>query len=165
MHRRDSHVHSNRCSSSSPIHHSSQLALLIMSERYSDPAWPPGTVRLQQIFDKGDSTKDANIILQPRPTADPNDPLNWTRKQKILNYSLACYYAMMVFAFVNATVDPTFQFLLIAASNDIVVQANICQSIYGLNQIKKTLQRLTRLHQLNHSKAKLAMVSSVKIPI
>ena len=106
MYRRDSHVHSNRCSSSSPLHHSSQLALLIMSERYSDPAWPPGTVRLQQIFDKGDSTKDANIILQPRPTADPNDPLNWTRKQKILNYSLACYYAMMVFAFVNAT-SPT----------------------------------------------------------
>jgi len=77
-----------------------------MAERYSDPAWPPGTVRLQQIFDKGNSHKDANIILQPRPTADPNDPLNWTKKQKILNYTLACYYAVMVFAFVNAT-SPT----------------------------------------------------------
>jgi MFS family permease len=95
---------------SSPIHHSSAFAVYfpfaIMTERYSDPAWPPGTVRLQQIFDKGNSHKDANIILQPRPTADPNDPLNWTKKQKILNYSLACYYAMMVFAFVNAT-SPT----------------------------------------------------------
>jgi len=77
-----------------------------MAERYSDPAWPPGTVRLQQIFDKGDSHKDANIILQPRPTTDPNDPLNWTKKQKIVNYSLACYYATMVFAFINAT-SPT----------------------------------------------------------
>jgi hypothetical protein len=82
------------------------IPLAIMAERYSDPAWPPGTVRLQQILDTGNSHKDANIILQPRPTADPNDPLNWTKKQKILNYSLACYYAMMVFAFVNAT-SPT----------------------------------------------------------
>jgi MFS family permease len=77
-----------------------------MAERYSDPAWPPGTVRLQQILDTGKAHKDANIILQPRPTSDPNDPLNWTKKQKILNYTLACYYAMMVFAFVNAT-SPT----------------------------------------------------------
>ena len=77
-----------------------------MADQYLDPAWPPGTVRLQQILDKGDSHKDANIILQPRPTTDPNDPLNWTKKQKIINYSIACYYATMVFAFVNAT-SPT----------------------------------------------------------
>lgn len=77
-----------------------------MADNYSDPAWPPGTVRLQQLLDNGESHKQANIILQPRPTQDPNDPLNWTKKQKLLNYSLACYYAMMVFAFINAT-SPT----------------------------------------------------------
>lgn len=77
-----------------------------MTERYSDPAWPPGTVRLQQLFSSDNAHKDARIILQPRPTDNPNDPLNWSKKQKILNYSLGCYYAMMVFAFVNAT-SPT----------------------------------------------------------
>lgn len=37
-----------------------------------DPAWPPGTVRLEKLL----GGADAEIILQPRPTSDPNDPLN-----------------------------------------------------------------------------------------
>jgi MFS family permease len=77
-----------------------------MAERYSDPFWPPGTVKLQQLLDNGNTHKNARIILQPRPTEDPNDPLNWPKKQKIINFTLACYYAMMVYAFVNAT-SPT----------------------------------------------------------
>ena len=72
---------------------------------FSDPAWPPGTVKLQQLLQEG-ATKDAKIILQPRPTDDPNDPLNWSKFQKFLDYSLASFYAMMVYAFVNAT-SPT----------------------------------------------------------
>lgn len=77
-----------------------------MAEEFSDPAWPPGTVKLQQLLSGSDAQKDARIVLQPRPTDDPNDPLNWSKKQKIVNYTLACYYAMMVYAFVNAT-SPT----------------------------------------------------------
>ncbi|KAK5118159.1 hypothetical protein LTR85_008139 [Meristemomyces frigidus] len=74
-------------------------------EGFTDPAWPPGTVRLQTLQDGGKG-QGAEIILQPRPTDDPNDPLNWPKPQKILNYFLASFYAMMVFAFVNAT-SPT----------------------------------------------------------
>jgi hypothetical protein len=77
-----------------------------MADRYPDPAWPPGTVKLQQFLSGDNAHKDARIILQPRPTDDPNDPLNWSKGRKILNFSLACYYAMMVYAFVNAT-SPT----------------------------------------------------------
>lgn len=77
-----------------------------MAERYTDPAWPPGTVRLQQLLSTDKAQKDARIVLQPRPSSDPNDPLNWSTKQKNLNFFLACYYAMMVYAFVNAT-SPT----------------------------------------------------------
>lgn len=40
---------------------------------YCDPAWPPGTVKLAQLL--GTDKKDAEIILQPRPTDNPNDPL------------------------------------------------------------------------------------------
>ncbi|EGP88997.1 uncharacterized protein MYCGRDRAFT_70308 [Zymoseptoria tritici IPO323] len=71
---------------------------------YLDPEWPPGTVKLAQLWAVNE--KGSDIILQPRPTNDPNDPLNWPRWQKGINYTLACFYAMMVYAFVNAT-SPT----------------------------------------------------------
>ncbi|KXT04806.1 hypothetical protein AC578_9725 [Pseudocercospora eumusae] len=73
---------------------------------FCDPAWPPGTVKLAQLIGSSDEKKDAKIILQPRPTDNPNDPLNWPKWQKTINYFLACFYAMMVFAFINAT-SPT----------------------------------------------------------
>ncbi|SMR49038.1 unnamed protein product [Zymoseptoria tritici ST99CH_1E4] len=71
---------------------------------YLDPEWPPGTVKLAQLL--AVNAKGSDIVLQPRPTNDPNDPLNWPRWQKAINYTLACLYAMMVYAFVNAT-SPT----------------------------------------------------------
>lgn len=73
---------------------------------YVDPDWPPGTVRLQCLIESETKEKESEIILQPRPTDNPNDPLNWPKPQKIINYFLASFYAMMVFAFVNAT-SPT----------------------------------------------------------
>lgn len=82
------------------------FAKAAMTDDMSDPAWPPGTIKLQQLLDSNSAHKDARIILQPRPSTDPNDPLNWTKPQKLVNYSLACFYAMMVFAFINAT-SPT----------------------------------------------------------
>lgn len=39
---------------------------------FSDREWPPGTVRLATLLG---GSKDAEIILQPRPTSSPNDPL------------------------------------------------------------------------------------------
>jgi len=76
-------------------------------DEYSDQDWPPGTVRLQSLLHSDTkSEKSAELILQPRPTDNPNDPLNWPKWQKVLNYSLASFYAMMVYAFVNAT-SPT----------------------------------------------------------
>lgn len=43
-----------------------------------------------------DRTK-GEIILHPRPTADPNDPLNWSKWYKAWNFSLVCFYTLMVF--------------------------------------------------------------------
>ncbi|KAK1089309.1 hypothetical protein LTR48_000677 [Friedmanniomyces endolithicus] len=73
---------------------------------YCDPEWPPGTVRLQTLLHNETKETETEIVLQPRPTSDPNDPLNWPKPQKIINYFLASFYAMMVFTFVNAT-SPT----------------------------------------------------------
>ena len=58
-------------------------------------AWPPGTVRLEDLHGTG---TNGEVILQPRPSRDPNDPLNWPRWQKYLNFGLVSFYAMMVFA-------------------------------------------------------------------
>lgn len=66
-----------------------------------DPAWPPGTVRLERFSGQGHT--DTEIILQPRPTSDPNDPLNWPKWRKYLNFGLATFYALMAFAQINAT--------------------------------------------------------------
>ena len=53
-----------------------------------DPAWPPGTVLIEGATDtikdklaKANTTKDlsqpgnSEVVLQPRPTRSPNDPL------------------------------------------------------------------------------------------
>ncbi|KAI1385664.1 major facilitator superfamily domain-containing protein [Hypoxylon trugodes] len=44
---------------------------------------PPGTVRL--ISENGEFEK-TEILLQPTPTDDPNDPLNWTIIRKAMNF-------------------------------------------------------------------------------
>ncbi|KAJ9148273.1 Serine/threonine kinase 16 [Pleurostoma richardsiae] len=61
--------------------------------------WPPGTVYLQ---DTTASTRDS-LILQPRPTDDPNDPLNWSQWRKYLNMGLVCIYVALVAEFINAS--------------------------------------------------------------
>ncbi|KAL4987420.1 major facilitator superfamily domain-containing protein [Aspergillus falconensis] len=63
-----------------------------------DPAWPPGTVRLGGIIP--DLTQ-SDVILEPRPSKDPNDPLNWPRWRKHLNFGLVSYYVVMVMALIN----------------------------------------------------------------
>ena len=70
-----------------------------MSTDENDPAWPPGTVRIE-LLKEGD---EADIILQPRPTTSTNDPLNWPRWRKHVNFGLANFYAVMVFVNFNAT--------------------------------------------------------------
>ncbi|CAH0019832.1 unnamed protein product [Clonostachys rhizophaga] len=65
-------------------------------ESGSNELWPPGTVRLE-------ANKDSKtLILQPQPTDDPNDPLNWPQWRKYLNMGLVCFYVAMVAEFINA---------------------------------------------------------------
>lgn len=71
----------------------------------SDALWPPGTLRLADIR----PSQEAAIILQPPPSNDPNDPLNWAPWRKYLNMGLVCFYVAMVAEFINAntpTWDP-----------------------------------------------------------
>lgn len=70
-----------------------------MATDNNDPAWPPGTARIELLKDSG----EVDIILQPRPTTSSNDPLNWPQWRKHLNFGLANWYATFVFVNINAT--------------------------------------------------------------
>jgi MFS family permease len=75
----------------------------------SNTLWAPGTVRLEQgkvaaipvaigtddmIIVTGSTTK---AVLQPVPTSDPNDPLNWSSARKTVNFTLVCFYVLWTF--------------------------------------------------------------------
>ncbi|KAL3476275.1 major facilitator superfamily domain-containing protein [Aspergillus californicus] len=59
--------------------------------------WPPGTVLLD-----AERTSGKDIILQPQPTNDPNDPLNWDLWRKYLNFALTCLYVILTTEFLCA---------------------------------------------------------------
>ncbi|KAL5619693.1 hypothetical protein FOVSG1_001915 [Fusarium oxysporum f. sp. vasinfectum] len=61
--------------------------------------FPPGTVRLE---DPDAVASREGIILQPRPTEDPNDPLNWPNWRKYINFGLVSFYVLMVSEFINS---------------------------------------------------------------
>ncbi|KAG5354808.1 putative MFS-type transporter [Yarrowia sp. B02] len=51
---------------------------------------PPGTTILEN------ETSDT-IILQPTPTSDPNEPLNWSNLRKNVNFFIVCFFTLMAF--------------------------------------------------------------------
>lgn len=38
--------------------------------------------------------RNVEIVLHPTPTSDPDDPLNWSKFRKYMNFVLVCFYAM-----------------------------------------------------------------------
>ncbi|KAK0343110.1 hypothetical protein LTR91_024486 [Friedmanniomyces endolithicus] len=51
---------------------------------------PPGTVALEDL-------QRNEIILQPTPSDDPEQPLNWSVGRKTVNYVIVCFYALITF--------------------------------------------------------------------
>ncbi|KAJ9636461.1 hypothetical protein H2204_005294 [Knufia peltigerae] len=58
--------------------------------------FPLGTIKLEEL-----TRSHAEIILHPTPTDDPNDPLNWSRWRKAINFSLVNFYVLMTFVLVD----------------------------------------------------------------
>ncbi|EED85647.1 predicted protein [Postia placenta Mad-698-R] len=56
----------------------------------------PGTVHLVDVAGEVNSAKHAadrkDIVLVPRPSADPEDPLNWSRRRKLLAIGMVYWY-------------------------------------------------------------------------
>ncbi|KIY02982.1 uncharacterized protein Z520_01447 [Fonsecaea multimorphosa CBS 102226] len=57
---------------------------------------PPGTVLLHDL-----QKSSTEIVLHPIPTADPNDPLNWSRWRKALNFALANVFVLFTFVLLD----------------------------------------------------------------
>ncbi|KAF6803292.1 major facilitator superfamily transporter [Colletotrichum sojae] len=60
---------------------------------------PPGTTRLVDVDGSvaGQHAADEeDIVLIPRPCEDPEDPLNWTRRRKLLATSCVVVYTIMI---------------------------------------------------------------------
>ncbi|KAF6803184.1 major facilitator superfamily transporter [Colletotrichum musicola] len=64
---------------------------------------PPGTVYLTT---HETATETSRFVLSPVPSIDPNEPLNWSKWRKYLNYSLAM--AVTVSAFTNLSIQTVF---------------------------------------------------------
>ncbi|KAJ5806860.1 hypothetical protein N7474_010452 [Penicillium riverlandense] len=54
--------------------------------------WAPGTVALEDVH----RTRD-QLVLFPTPSADPNDPLNWSTARKALNFTLVSFFVLWTF--------------------------------------------------------------------
>ncbi|ORY59988.1 major facilitator superfamily transporter [Pseudomassariella vexata] len=74
---------------------------MTQAHEIEDEQFPPGTSRLIDVEGNivtkhatGEGQKD--IILVPRPSEDPEDPLNWTFKRKLLATSCIVVYTIMI---------------------------------------------------------------------
>lgn len=82
------------------------MGIDIEANHVEQPSRPPGTIQLEKrkgIYHQHGNlitnwasvlAKDIEIVLHPRPTSDPDDPLNWSKFRKYLNFFLVCFYAM-----------------------------------------------------------------------
>ncbi|CAG7928822.1 unnamed protein product [Penicillium olsonii] len=53
--------------------------------------WAPGTVALEDLQSRN------SLVLFPAPSSDPNDPLNWSKARKALNFTLVSFFVLWTF--------------------------------------------------------------------
>ncbi|KAJ5611165.1 MFS general substrate transporter [Penicillium lagena] len=64
--------------------------------------YAPGTVLLENIVISESHLRTASsVILQPKPTVDPNDPLNWSLARKSLNFGITAFYTLLIFGLID----------------------------------------------------------------
>ena len=57
------------------------------------PTGIPGTIHLVDT-DSGGTSHGDKIVLNPTPSTDPEDPLNWSRRRKLWNISMVYVYTL-----------------------------------------------------------------------
>jgi len=70
-----------------------------MSSDTQDQSQPPGTFLLVTERDNGETgPSKKSVILDPMPSTDPNDPLNWTTIRKTINFALVLAVTASIFS-------------------------------------------------------------------
>ena len=70
-----------------------------MSSGAQDRSHPPGTFLLITDRDNGETgPSNKSVILDPVPSADPNDPLNWSTARKSINFALVLAVTASIFS-------------------------------------------------------------------
>lgn len=94
------HILIHTTMSESPM---SNLEKVLSGERIPIPDdFVPGTVHLIDIHNafnvKKDLTSKKNIILQPQPSSNPNDPLRWSNMKKKLQFGFLFVCIFSIFS-------------------------------------------------------------------
>ncbi|RCK66139.1 hypothetical protein Cantr_01950 [Candida viswanathii] len=63
----------------------------------------PGTVHLVDIRGNLNVKKHGDIILQPQPTSNPNDPLTWSRWKRVSQFAIVWVWGFFVAIAINWT--------------------------------------------------------------
>ncbi|KAL4814466.1 major facilitator superfamily domain-containing protein [Aspergillus spinulosporus] len=58
---------------------------------------PPGTVTIEDLH----HGQEVIVVLKPTPSEDPNDPLNWSKLRKLVNFALASFYTLATFVLLD----------------------------------------------------------------
>ncbi|KAH8800900.1 hypothetical protein F5884DRAFT_809341, partial [Xylogone sp. PMI_703] len=63
------------------------------------PENAPGTVLLEDLSHRVQvhHGNDGTIVLQPQPSSDPNDPLNWSMTCKVVNFGIIAFYSLWIY--------------------------------------------------------------------
>ncbi|KAF4539041.1 MFS transporter [Lasiodiplodia theobromae] len=69
--------------------------MLSLSPKSPD-GWPPGTLNLEDLSNQGLSKN-----LHPVPSNDPDEPLNWSKARKCVNFSIVLFYSLMAFVLLD----------------------------------------------------------------
>ncbi|KAA8618447.1 AraJ Arabinose efflux permease [Pyrenophora tritici-repentis] len=79
-------------------------ATVVLSEEQNPLTVPDGTVPPERL--KRGTGKDAEIILIPQPSEDPNDPLNWSYTQKLVITAIVAYGSILYAAVLSPLLSP-----------------------------------------------------------
>lgn len=63
----------------------------------------PGTVHLVDMHGNLNVKKKGDIILQPQPTSNPNDPLTWSMSKRIFQFAIVWIWGFFVAVAINWT--------------------------------------------------------------
>lgn len=76
------------------------MSPVMESTNSAEREFVPGTVHLVDLegtmHAKHASGGEHDIVLVPAPSSDPDDPLNWSPRRKLISTSCMCMYTLMV---------------------------------------------------------------------